>query len=43
MQNKIMVSKEFNKMETSGDATSLLKEIRRISLEIETDTSVYDG
>ena len=43
MQNKIMVSKEFAKMEKNGDATSLLKEIRRISLEIETNTSVYDA
>ena len=28
-------------MESSGDITSLLREIRQISLEIKTNTSVY--
>ena len=43
MQNKITVSKNFKAMESSGDVTSLLKEIRQISLEIETNTSLYDA
>ena len=43
MQNKITVSKHFKDMEANGDVTSLLKEIRQISLEIETNTSVYDA
>ena len=43
MQNKNTVSKEFKQSETNGDVTSLLREIRRISLEIETNTSAYDA
>jgi len=42
MQNKLMTVTIFEKMETNGDATNLLKEIRRISLQIEMSTSIYN-
>ena len=43
MQNKLMMAKDFKDIEKKGDATNLLKEIHRVSLQIETNTSVYDA
>ena len=37
-----MTMKTFRDTETKGDVTKLFKEIRASSLEIETNTSVYD-
>ena len=37
------MSKRFVEVENNGDVTTLLKEIRTISLQIETNTSVYDA
>ena len=34
--------KGFSDIETKGDATALLKEIRTIGLQTETNTSIYD-
>ena len=36
------MAKDFEAVDTRGDVTSLLKDIRQISLEIETNASVYD-
>ena len=36
------MAKNFNDIEKDGDVTELLKEIRRVSLQIETNTSIYD-
>ena len=43
MKNKLSLAKEFINFETDGNVTELLKEIRRVSLQIETNTSVYDA
>ena len=43
MKNKLSLAKEFIKFETEENVTKLLKEIRRVSLQIETNTSVYDA
>ena len=43
MQNKLTMAKDFKSVDARGDVTSLLKEIRQISLEIETNTSIYDA
>ena len=43
MKNKLSLVKEFTKFEAEGNVTELLKEIRRVSLQIETNTSVYDA
>ena len=43
MQDKLFMAKSFETIENEGDVTTLLKEIRTISLHIETNTSVYDA
>ena len=43
MKNKLSLAKELINFETDGNVTELLKEIRRVSLQIETNTSVYDA
>ena len=43
MKNKITMVKNFTSMETQGDVTILLKKIRTISLQIETNTSMCDA
>ena len=43
MKNTLSLAREFTKFETEGNVTKLLKEIRRVSLQIETNTSVYDA
>ena len=43
MKNKITMAKNFSTFESKGDVTELLKEVRRVSLQIETNTSVYDA
>jgi len=43
MRNKPIIMRGFATMETDGDLTTLLKEIRTIILQIETNTSVYDA
>ena len=43
MKNKITMAKDFSTFESKGDVTELLKEVRRVSLQIETNTSVYDA
>ena len=43
MQNKLTMAKDFKSVDARGDVTSLLKEIRQISLEIETNISVYNA
>ena len=43
MKNKITMAKNFSTIESKGDVTELLKEVRRVSLQIETNTSVYDA
>ena len=40
MKNK---AKAFTKFKVEGNLTELLKEIRRVILQIETHTSVYDA
>ena len=42
MKNKLTMVKDFGNFETKGDMAELLKEIYRISLQIETNTSIYD-
>ena len=42
MKNKLMMVKGFKEMETKWDDITLLKEIRAISLQIETNISVYN-
>ena len=41
MTDKITIMKDFNSVESKGDVTLLLKEIRIFGLQIETNTSVY--
>ena len=43
MRNKLAMSKDYVRFEAEGDVAALLKEIRRISLQIETNTSAYDA
>ena len=43
MKNKITMAKNFSTFESKGDVTELLKEVRRVSLQIKTNTSVYDA
>ena len=43
MKNKLMLVRTFIDMETKGDVTTLFKEIRVSSLQIETNTLVYDA
>ena len=43
MKNKLTMAKNFGNFEDKGDVTELLKDIRRISLQIETNTSIYDA
>ena len=43
MKNKLNMSKYFEKFETDGDAMNLLKEIRQITLQIQTNKSVYNA
>ena len=43
MRNKITLSKDYVRFEKEGDVAALLKEIRRISLQMDTNTSVYDA
>ena len=43
MKNKLSLAKTFINFEAEGNVTELLKEIRRVGLQIETNTSVYDA
>ena len=43
MTNKLSRSKDYARFEKEGDVAALLKEIRTISMETETNTSVYDA
>ena len=43
MQNKLKAIKDFQEMENDGNVTKLLKDIRGISHQLETNTSVYDS
>ena len=43
MKNKLSLSKDYTRFEEEGDVAALLKEIRTISMEIETNTPVYDA
>ena len=43
VRNKVKMSNIFEKIKEKGDATSLLKEIRSVMLQIETNTSIYDA
>ena len=43
MKDKVTMMKDFDSTEAKGDVTALLKEIRIIGLQIETNTSVYDA
>ena len=43
MKNKLSLAKEFINFEVDGNVTELLKEIKRVSLQIERNTSVYDA
>ena len=43
MKNKLTLSKEYTRFEEEGDVTALLNEIRRVSLQIETNMSIYDA
>jgi hypothetical protein len=43
MQDKITVMKEFLGVETKGNVTRLLKEVKVIMLQIDTNTSAYDA
>ena len=43
MTDKITMMKDFNSVESKGDVTLLLKEIRIIGFQIETNTSVYNA
>jgi hypothetical protein len=43
MQNKLKALKHFQDMENKGDVTTPLKEIRGISHQLESNTSVYDS
>ena len=42
MKNKVMMAKKYKEIERDGDVTELLREIRRVSLQIETNTSIYN-
>ena len=42
MKNKLKTVKDFQNMENSGNVTTLLKEIRAISHQLEASTSIYD-
>ena len=41
MMNKASLTKDYVRIELAGNVTKLLKEIRRVSLYIENNTSVY--
>ena len=43
MRDKLTIIKDFTSVETKGDVTVLLKEIRSIGLQIESNTSMYDA
>ena len=43
MKDKLTMIKDFTSVETKGDVTILLKEIRNVWLQIETNTSTYDA
>ena len=43
IKNKLSLAKEFINFEADGNVTELLKEIRKVSLQIEINTSVYDA
>ena len=43
MQDKLTMMAAFEDVEVRGDVTRLLKEIRIIMLQIETNSSVYDA
>ena len=43
MRDKLTMIKNFTAVETKGDVTVLLKEIRSVGLQIETNTSLYDA
>ena len=42
MQKKLIAFKNYEKIETDGDVTGLLKEIRGVSHQLESNTSIYD-
>ena len=41
-ENKVNMAKNIKNYEQKGDVMELLKEIRRVSLQIETNSSIYD-
>ena len=43
MRNKITLSKDYERFEKDCDVAALLKEVQRISLQMDTNTSVYDA
>ena len=43
MQDKITMMKEFLEVETTGNVTRLLKEVKIVMLQIDTNTSAYDA
>ena len=43
MRDKLTMIKNFTSVETKGDVIILLKEIRNIGLQIETNTSMFDA
>ena len=43
VKSKVKMSKKFKEIEEEGDVTALLKEIRTVMLQIETNNSIYDA
>ena len=42
MKNRLLEVREFENIETAGDVTRLLKEVRGVSHQMEKNTSIYD-
>jgi len=43
MQNNLLAVKEFEDIETTGNVTRLLKEVRGVSHQMENNASIYDA
>ena len=43
IKNKLILAKDYIRFEEEGNITALLKEIRRVSLQIEMNTLIYDA
>ena len=43
MKNKLTLAKDYERFEKEGDVAALLKEIRRVSLQMDMNTSAYDA